>query len=365
MTFPVDILIVDDKADNIRLLSSMLTDQGYSVRKALNGSMALTAVETLPPDLILLDITMPGMSGYEVCQQIKAKEKTQEIPIIFLSALDETLDKVKAFQVGGVDYITKPFQVEEVLIRLSTHLTIHQQRQQLLKQQAALEAEIQERKLVELELQWQRQRSDELLFSILPCRIAELLKQECQTIASSFDNVTVLFADLVSFTSLAAKADPIQLVALLNEIFSAFDQLVEKYGVEKIKTIGDAYMVVGGVPTPQADHAHAIAALALEMQQEIQRFTTPLGDPIQLRIGLHSGAVVAGVIGTKKFSYDLWGDTVNLASRMESQGMPGRIQITEKTYGIIHHEFHCQQRGTIEVKGWGELPTYWLENQRT
>lgn len=122
-------------------------------------------------------------------------------------------------------------------------------------------------------------------------------------------------------------------------------------------------MVVGGVPTPQADHAHAIAALALEMQQEIQRFSTPFGDPIQLRIGLHSGAVVAGVIGTKKFSYDLWGDTVNLASRMESQGMPGRIQITETTHGIIHSQFHCQQRGTIEVKGWGELSTYWLESQ--
>ncbi len=152
-----DILIVDDKADNIRLLSSILSSQGYTVRKALNGSMALKAVESLAPDLILLDITMPGMSGYEVCKALKANAQTRDIPVIFLSALDEIFDKVKAFEVGGVDYMTKPFQVEEVLIRIKTHVTLHQQRQQLLQQQIILEAEIQERKLIEQELEKQPQ----------------------------------------------------------------------------------------------------------------------------------------------------------------------------------------------------------------
>jgi class 3 adenylate cyclase/CheY-like chemotaxis protein len=355
-----DILIVDDKADNIRLLSSILSSQGYTVRKALNGSMALKAVESLAPDLILLDITMPGMSGYEVCKALKANAQTRDIPVIFLSALDEIFDKVKAFEVGGVDYMTKPFQVEEVLIRIKTHVTLHQQRQQLLQQQIILEAEIQERKLIEQELEKQRRRSDDLLFSILPRPIAELLKQKQQTIASSFDQVTVLFADLVAFTPLAAQMDPIELVKLLNDIFSIFDRLVERLEVEKIKTIGDAYMVVGGLPKVRTDHAIAIANLALEMQRSLQHFRSPLGAPLQMRIGIHSGPVVAGVIGTRKFSYDLWGDTVNLASRMESQGEPGRIQITETTYQLIQHQFNCDRRGSIEAKGWGEVVTYWL-----
>lgn len=359
-----DILIVDDKADNIRLLSSILSSQGYSVRKALNGSMALKAVESLAPDLILLDITMPGMSGYEVCKALKANPQTHDIPVIFLSALDEIFDKVKAFEVGGVDYMTKPFQVEEVIIRINTHVTLHQQRQQLLQQQMCLEAEIQERKLIEQELEKQRRRSDDLLFSILPRPIAELLKQKQQTIASSFDQVTVLFADLVAFTPLASQMDPIELVQLLNDIFSIFDRLVERFGVEKIKTIGDAYMVVGGLPQVRTDHATAIATLALEMQRSLQHFRSPLGAPLQMRIGIHSGPVVAGVIGTRKFSYDLWGDTVNLASRMESQGEPGRIQITETTYHLIQHQFQCDRRGSIAAKGWGEVVTYWLRNHQ-
>ncbi|MGA0198638.1 MAG: adenylate/guanylate cyclase domain-containing protein [Prochlorotrichaceae cyanobacterium] len=344
----------------MRLLSSILSSQGYTVRKALNGSMALKAVESLAPDLILLDITMPGMSGYEVCKSLKANAQTRDIPVIFLSALDEIFDKVKAFEVGGVDYMTKPFQVEEVLIRIKTHVTLHQQRQQLLQQQIILEAEIQERKLIEQELEKQRRRSDDLLFSILPRPIAELLKQKQQTIASSFDQVTVLFADLVAFTPLAAQMDPIELVKLLNDIFSIFDRLVERFEVEKIKTIGDAYMVVGGLPKVRTDHAIAIANLALEMQRSLQHFRSPLGAPLQMRIGIHSGPVVAGVIGTRKFSYDLWGDTVNLASRMESQGEPGRIQITETTYQLIQHQFNCDRRGSIEAKGWGEVVTYWL-----
>lgn len=355
-----DILIVDDKADNIRLLSSLLSTHGYTVRKALSGSMALTAVETLLPDLILLDITMPGMSGYEVCQTLKANPQSRDIPVIFLSALDEVFDKIKAFEVGGVDYMTKPFQVEEVILRINTHLTLSRQRQQLLQHQAILEAEIKERKIIEIELEKQRRRSDDLLFSILPRPIAELLKQRQQTIASSFDNVTVLFADLVSFTPLAAKMPPIELVRMLNDIFSIFDRLVEKFEVEKVKTIGDAYMVVGGLPKVRSDHGVAVAALALEMKRSLQYFRSPLGSPLQLRMGIHSGPVVAGVIGTKKFSYDLWGDTVNLASRMESQGEPGRIQLTEATYQLIRHRFPCDRRGVIEAKGLGEVMTYWL-----
>lgn len=360
-----DILIVDDKADNIRLLSSLLSTQGYTIRKALSGSMALTAVETLPPDLILLDITMPGMSGYEVCESLKQNPKSKDIPVIFLSALDEVFDKIKAFEVGGVDYMTKPFQVEEVIIRINTHLTLSRQRQKLLQQQAILEAEIQERKQIEIELENQRRRSDELLFSILPRPIAELLKLKQQTIASHFDNVTVLFADLVAFTPLAAQMPPIELVRMLNDIFSIFDRLVERFEVEKVKTIGDAYMVVGGIPLVRSDHAAAIASLALEMQVALAQFNTERHQGFELRIGINTGPVVAGVIGRRKFAYDLWGDTVNVASRMESHGLPGKIQVTEATYLQLKDHYELESRGKIPVKGRGELETYFLLGEKT
>jgi class 3 adenylate cyclase len=355
-----DILIVDDKADNIRLLSSMLLDQGYTVRKALNGNMALTAVRTLLPDLILLDINMPQMDGYTLCQTLKQDAQTQKVPVIFLSALDDTIDKVRAFQVGGIDYITKPFQIEEVLARIENQLTLHRQRQELIAQKAKLEQEIQERKRAEAELEWQRQRAEELLLNIFPKTVADQLKSGQQTIASSFDSVTVLFADLVGFTALAASIAPTELVQLLSQVFSRFDGLVESHQLEKIKTIGDAYMVVGGAPLPREDHAQTIANFALDIQRVIAEFQTSLGNPLQLRIGINSGPVVAGVIGVKKFSYDLWGDTVNVASRMESQGEPGRIQVTETTYQLLRQDYCFETRGTIALKGRGELKTYWL-----
>lgn len=358
-----DILIVDDKADNIRLLSSLLLDQGYSVRKALNGKMALTAVQTVCPDLILLDINMPQMDGYTVCANLKQDERLQNIPIIFLSALDDTLDKVKAFQVGGVDYITKPFQIEEVLARIENQLIIHRQRQQLIAQKVELEQQIQDRKRAEAELQLQRERAEELLLNIFPKPIAEQLKNGEQTIARGFESVTVLFADLVGFTALAASISATDLVQLLNRIFSRFDALVEHHQLEKIKTIGDAYMVVGGLPVPRQDHAQAIANFALDMQHAIQEFQNDSGKPLQLRIGINSGPVVAGVIGTKKFSYDLWGDTVNVASRMESQGETGRIQVSATTYQLLTCStmpYQLEARGVIALKGWGELKTYWL-----
>ncbi|WP_353258524.1 adenylate/guanylate cyclase domain-containing protein [Prochlorothrix hollandica] len=355
-----DILIVDDTADNIRLLSSMLLEQGYKVRKAINGTMALTAIRTLPPDLLLLDVNMPQMDGYEVCRQLKQDPQLRDIPVIFLSALDSTVDKVKAFAVGGIDYLTKPFHIEELVARIESQLTIARQRQLLQQQKQQLELEIQERRKVEAELKWQRERSETLILNIFPQKIAERLKSGHQTIASYFDEVTVLFADLVGFTTLAVQIPPTDLVQFLNQIFSRFDALVEQYQLEKIKTIGDAYMVVGGLPQHRDDHAQAIAQMALAMQTTIQELKTPLGQPLSLRIGINSGPVVAGVIGTKKFSYDLWGDTVNVASRLESQGEPGRIQISEQTHGLLHHQFHCEERGVICLKGRGELKTYWL-----
>lgn len=210
------------------------------------------------------------------------------------------------------------------------------------------------------ELRAEQEKSDRLLLNIFPATIATQLKEESRILAEHFDSATVLFADIVGFTQLATQMSPLELVNLLNEIFSSFDQLTEKHGLEKIKTIGDAYMVVGGLPMPRADHAEAIAKMALEMNAKISQFSTKSGEAFQLRIGISSGPVVAGTIGLRKFIYDLWGDTVNIASRMESQGIPGVIQVSEATYELLQSQFVFERRGIMEIKGKGQMVTYLL-----
>lgn len=483
-----DILVVDDRPENIRVLAYLLTAQGYKVRKATSASMALMGIAAEKPDLILTDAMMPEVDGFELCTQIKAQPETRDIPVIFISALDESEDKVKAFEVGAADFITKPFQAEEVLARVRSHLTIYQQRRQLSQQNALLFEEVRERQRVEtalrlaetkyrsifenategifqctasgqflsvnpamarlygydspedlinsisdigtqlyaepkrrdeliaylrrydvisnaesktlrkdgssiwvsenirvvrdpkdqflyyegtvqdvterrrieMELRLQRQQADRLLINILPYQIAQRLKANPKTIAESFEDVAILFADLVDFTTASTEMSAHDLVNLLNQVFSAFDQLAEKYNLEKIKTIGDAYMVAGGLPVPRPDHVDSVAQMALDMQPVIESFTRPDGQPFKLRIGINTGSVVAGVIGIRKFNYDLWGDAVNVASRMEVTGEPGRIQVTETVYNRLQHRYLFKERGSIEVKGRGKMMTYWL-----
>ena len=223
-----------------------------------------------------------------------------------------------------------------------------------------LEKEICDRKQAEEALRIEQEKSERLLLNILPQPIAEKLKQDPTTIAELFTDVTILFADLVNFTQLSAQIAPTELVRLLNSIFSEFDWLTERHGLEKIKTIGDSYMVVGGLPTPRSDHAIAIAEIALDMQQQLNQFNADYCQSFTIRIGINTGSVVAGVIGTKKFIYDLWGDAVNTASRMESQGIAGRIQVTESTYQCLCDRYQFEERGIIEVKGKGKMRTYFL-----
>jgi class 3 adenylate cyclase len=215
----------------------------------------------------------------------------------------------------------------------------------------------------ELALKHQQEKTERLLLNILPQTIAERLKRDAATIAEHYADVSVLFADLVGFTRIAAELSPIDLVRLLNQIFSAFDRLTEERGLEKIKTVGDAYMVVGGLPHRRPDHAEAIAQMALDMQAELEQFNLENEQNFNIRIGIHTGPVVAGVIGLKKFIYDLWGDTVNTASRMESHGLPGRIQVTQDTYERLKDDFILEKRGAIEIKGKGEMITYFLNGR--
>jgi class 3 adenylate cyclase len=214
------------------------------------------------------------------------------------------------------------------------------------------------------ELAAEKQTSERLLLNVLPQPIAERLKTGESVIVDRFDAVSVLFADIVGFTSLSAKVPPEKLVTMLDELFSLFDRLAEKHGLEKIKTIGDAYMVVAGIPQPVADHAVAIAHMALDMLQGVTEYGKRTGTDLSIRIGIHTGSVVAGVIGRKKFIYDLWGDTVNTASRMESHGLPGRIHVSEATYQELQYLFEFEPREPIEVKGKGQMKTFLLLGQR-
>lgn len=214
-------------------------------------------------------------------------------------------------------------------------------------------------------LRVEREKSEGLLLNILPREIAAILKDGARTIADHFDGASILFADMVGFTPLSARLPPRELVDLLNEVFSKFDALVEKYDLEKIRTIGDSYMVASGVPRVRADHARALALMALDIQDYIRHDPVCTGRQIDFRIGINSGPVVAGVIGRKKFIYDLWGDAVNTASRMESHGLPGMIQISRDTFELLKDEFVCEPRGAIMVKGKGEMQTWILQGLRT
>ncbi len=210
-------------------------------------------------------------------------------------------------------------------------------------------------------LEQEQEKSQRLLLNVLPAEIATILRDGGRTIADYHEEASVLFADIVGSTELATRLSPERLVEVLNEVFSQFDTLVERYSLEKIRTIGDNYMVASGVPRARSDHAQALSRLALDMNGYVLSNQDTGSTPLQFRIGIGSGPLVGGVIGHTKFHYDIWGDTVNTASRMESHGVPGKIQITETTYTLIKDQFVCEPRGSIEVKGKGQMETWFLE----
>lgn len=332
MTTPSRILVVDDTPANIQALVATLQAKGYQLSVATTGRQALEVVARVRPDLILLDVMMPEMDGFETCRRLKASEATRDIPVIFLTARTETEDIVRGFELGAVDYVAKPFNAHELLARVHTHLTMDRLHRE----------------------------NERLLLSILPAAIATRLKSGDAGIADHFPEVSVLFADIVDFTVLSGGLSPKPLVSLLDDLFSQFDELAHRHRVEKIKTIGDCYMAVCGVPENRADHAAALADMALEMVGGLRQFNQHRGTALQVRIGLNTGPVVAGVIGRSKFIYDLWGDTVNTASRMESTGLPDRVQVTEAMQQALAAQFDLEARGEVEVKGKGRLRTWLL-----
>lgn len=513
------VLVIDADPSLSQPLSALLAEQGYTIVQITSGTVSLDQIQSYSPDAIFVNANSAWIDAYAVCRLTKDDDQLRSVPVIFVIPEGAAFERRRIFQTGGADYVTAPFDQDEVRSRLHHHLTIRHQQQMLIQQQMVMQqmidhlesenrelqeqsgesllkhqeyeryfqerqaveatlreteeryrsifenaiegifqslpnrrylqvnpamakiygyespeefrqtvldistlyvqpkryaelnaymqiynevsefesqvyrkdgsivwvsenirtvrdgsgqilyfegsvTDITERRHAEEELRRQRLKAERLLLNVLPQKIAERLKRGQKSIADNFSDVSVLFADLVNFTELSSEMPASDLVTLLNQIFSTFDQLVERHGTEKVKTIGDAYMAVAGMPTPNPNHADAIASLALDMQAAIQEFTSPAGRPFQLRIGIHAGPVIAGVIGTKKFSYDLWGDTVNVASRMESQGEVGRIQVTDAIYNLLRDRYILTSRGAIDIKGKGSMVTYWLEGRR-
>ncbi len=336
---PGCVLVVDDEEQNRSLLRDPLEARGYEVEEAEDGVLALRKIAVRPPDVILLDLMMPNMDGFEVCRRLKKDLKTAHIPILIVTALSDRKERLMGIEAGANDFLNKPIDIQDVILRVGNAVYA---------------------KHLHDQLQIEQEKSEQLLLNILPKPIAERMKKGETNIADSHPDVTVLVADLVGFTTLSAHINPEQIVQLLNEIFSAFDLLAEKHGLEKIRTFGDAYLVAGGISFPRPDHAEASADLALNLQEEIQRLNQEYGISVRLRIGICTGPVVAGVIGRRRFAYDLWGETVNLACRLESTGEPGKIQIAESTYDRLKHKYQFAPKHSIDVKGQDQLSAYWL-----
>ncbi|MBU0651514.1 MAG: response regulator [Proteobacteria bacterium] len=343
------ILIVDDSKQNRDLLTRRLERDGHTVSVAETGREALRMLGCNSFDLVLLDIMMPEINGYQVLRHLKSDDNISHIPVIMLSALEEIDHVVRCIEMGAEDYLHKPF--DPVLLRARIGACLEKKR-------------LRDREHAYIhQLRAEREKSERLLLNILPSPIAGRLKRGENPIVDNFPDVTVLFADIVGFTQLSAQIIASELIGALNEIFTIFDELAEQHDLEKIKTIGDSYMVVGGLPTPRSDHAEAVARMALDMLKGIAKINSRKGQALSLRIGIHTGPVIAGVIGTRKFIYDLWGDTVNIASRMESHGLPDCIQVTETTQALLSGKFVFEKRGLIEVKGKGKMITYFLKDR--
>jgi len=352
-----EVLVADDSRTMRAALSRSLRGLGFTnISEAVDGADAINKLLDRPYDLMLLDMEMPVMNGMEVLAAMKLKPSISGIPVIVISAADQVETAVRCIEAGAEDYLPKPPPATLLRARVTTALEKKRLKDLDRLRFAQLQAE---KELVEIE----REKSERLLLNILPGAIANRLKGGEKTIANGHATVSVMFADLCGFTALSRKTSPTDLVTMLNRIFTEFDIIVEKYQVEKIKTIGDCYMMVGGLPSHRDDHAQAVAAAAMEMVSALERINQSNGTELQMRVGIHTGPVVAGVIGKIKFTYDLWGDTVNVASRMESSGLPGRVHLSEQTQQALSGDFLTEERGFVECKGLGQVKTYFLKGR--
>ena len=352
------ILVVDDSRTLRRILIRELNSLGFqNIVEAADGVEAIEVVKSKTIDLMLLDMEMPELDGLGVLEALKSDELYKNLPIIVISGADQFEKTIKCIEIGAEDFLPKPF--DPILLRARIFSSLEKKRLRDLDQQH-LEMLNKEKELLEVE----QLKTEKLMLNILPRPIADRLKRGEKNISGSYPDVTILFSDLVGFTKMSSQTSATDLVKLLNDLFTRFDKRADALGVEKIKTIGDAYMAVAGLPIPRPDHAQLCAELALGMFDDLKAFNQENGKELDMRIGLNSGPVVAGVIGYTKFSYDLWGNTVNTASRMESTSKPGRVQVSPATYEAIKNDFHLEDGGLMECKGLGEILTHLLVSKK-
>jgi adenylate cyclase len=351
------ILVVDDQAANVLLLERMLHGAGYTaVSSTTRPEQVCELHRQNRYSLILLDLQMPGMDGFQVMDGLKEVEAGGYPPVLVITAQPD--HKMRALRAGARDFVSKPFDLAEVLMRVHNMLEVrllHEETRKLYDRVAA------EQKL-----------SERLLLNVLPLAIVERLKARPEAasdgfpeiIADSYPEATILFAGLHDFSRLTERMGATDVVMLLNKIYSGFDVIARELGLEKIKIVGESYMIAAGVPVPRPDHAEAVAEAALALRQEIARHDAPNEETFSLRIGINTGPVVAGVIGRTKFSYDVWGETVSTAWHMETYGSPGHIQVNEPTYAKLRDKYLFEDRGEFFVKDQGELKTYFLKGRK-
>jgi class 3 adenylate cyclase/ActR/RegA family two-component response regulator len=353
----MNVLVVDDSRTLRMLLIRELNAIGIvKITEAVNGQDAMDKIQAEQFDLMLIDMEMPELDGLEVLKLVKADALLRYLPVIVISGADQFDKTVECIQIGAEDYLPKPFN--PVLLRARVFSSLEKKRLRDIDHGRIVELQ-REKELLNLE----QMKTDKLMLNILPKPIADRLKRGESNIAGNYPEVTVLFSDLVGFTKMSSQKSAGDLVKLLNDLFSRFDRRAESLGLEKIKTIGDAYMAVGGLPIPRSDHADICAEMALGMFDDLTEFNKQYDADLAMRVGLNTGPVVAGVIGFTKFSYDLWGNTVNTASRMESTSISGRIQISTSTRDSLSSAFIIEERELMECKGLGLIMTYFLNGK--
>lgn len=340
------ILVIDDEAPNREILRRQLERKGHSVTTVSSAEETFAAMATKRFDLLLLDILMPDTNGIETLEKLKADPETSEIPVVMVSGLKETGAIARCISSGAEDYLPKP--IDPILLHARVDACL--ERMQWRAREIAFTEEI----------KYEKDRADTLLQSMLPAPVIVRLNNGETQIADRFDDASIIFADIVDFTPLVSRIDAGDLVQELSRIFTAFDELAATHNIEKIKTIGDAYMAASGIPAHRQDHALAAVRFSRDMLAAMADSSVSTAG-LQIRVGIHSGPVIAGLIGRKRSVYDVWGETVNLASRLESSGRAGKIHISGATKQRLGKELGHLSEHEHDVKGIGRLTSYFID----
>jgi class 3 adenylate cyclase len=339
------ILVIDDEEANREILSRLLQRRGHSVRAVGSAKETYVALRDDRFDLVLLDILMPDENGIDVLERMKADSSWREIPVVMVSGLKETGAIARCISVGAEDYLPKP--IDPVLLHARVDACLERSRWRA-KELAFTN-----------EIKFERDRADKLLHSMLPAPVILRLNNGETHIVDRFEGATIIFADIVDFTPLVARMDAGDLIKELSNLFTAFDDMATRHGIEKIKTIGDAYMAASGIPLHRKDHAHAAVDFARDILTAMSDSSVSKAG-LQIRIGIHSGPVIAGLIGRKRSVYDVWGETVNLASRLETSGQSGRIHISTETKDALGGDLASAEKHQHVVKGVGAITSYFI-----